>query len=80
MDAFSEMETEVVIAARGLPDARIAEELGIIRGDGRPPPGKRLPEDRGALQERAVRMALMEQWIEIGEITDAAESDDSSGG
>jgi DNA-binding NarL/FixJ family response regulator len=27
--AFSEMETEVVLAARGLPDARIAEELGI---------------------------------------------------
>jgi DNA-binding NarL/FixJ family response regulator len=25
--AFSEMETEVVIAARGLPDARIAEGL-----------------------------------------------------
>ncbi len=27
MGAFSEMETEVVIAARGLPDARIAEGL-----------------------------------------------------
>ena len=29
MGAFSEMETEVVLAARGLPDTRIAEELGI---------------------------------------------------
>lgn len=38
-----------------------------LRGDGQAPPGQRLPEDRVRSRSEAVRTALMEQWIGIGE-------------
>jgi DNA-binding NarL/FixJ family response regulator len=78
--ALSERETEVlVLAARGLPNARIGEELGISETTVK----RHLANVYGKIGVRsrseAVRMALMEQWIGIGEIT-SVDGDGSSGG
>ncbi len=80
MGVFSGMETEVMLAARGLPDARIAEELGISEVTVERHLANVYQKVEVRSRSEAVRMALKEQWIEIGEITDAADSDDSSGG
>jgi DNA-binding NarL/FixJ family response regulator len=79
--ALSERETEVVVlAARGLPNGRIAEELHISEATVK----RHLANvyERLGVHSRseAVRMALMEQWIGIGEITSAADGNGSSGG
>jgi two-component system nitrate/nitrite response regulator NarL len=79
--ALSERETEVVVlAARGFPNARIAEELHISEATVK----RHLANvyERLGVHSRseAVRMALMEQWIGIGEITSAADGNGSSGG
>jgi DNA-binding NarL/FixJ family response regulator len=74
-DDFSERETEVlVLAARGLSNDRIAGHLHLA-----PSTVKRhlaniyLKIGVGSRSE-AVRMALMEQWIGLSEITQEASS------
>ena len=68
--ALSERETEVlVLAARGLSNTRIAAELNLS-----PEKVKRhlanVYRKMGVnSRSEAVRMALLEQWIGIGEIT-----------
>jgi DNA-binding NarL/FixJ family response regulator len=79
--ALSERETEVVVlAARGLPNARIAEELGISEATVKRHLANVYQKIGVRSRSEAVRMALMEQWIGIGEITRAANGDGSSGG
>jgi DNA-binding NarL/FixJ family response regulator len=79
--ALSERETEVlVLVARGLSNEQIAEELHLA-----PSTVKRhlanVYEKVGVRsRSEAVRMALMEQWIGLSEITEAADGDGSSGG
>jgi DNA-binding NarL/FixJ family response regulator len=79
---LSERETEVVVlAARGLPNARIAEELGISEATVKRHLANIYQKIGVRSRSEAVRMALMEQWIGIGEITGAAaDGDGSSGG
>ena len=80
--ALSKRETEVlVLAARGLPNARIAEELGIPEATVKRHLANVYQKIGVRSRSEAVRMALMEQWIGIGEITSSADgSDGSSGG
>jgi DNA-binding NarL/FixJ family response regulator len=79
--ALSERETEVVVlAARGLPNARIAEELGISEATVKRHLANVYQKIGVRSRSEAVRMALMEQWIGIGEITRAADGGGSSGG
>ena len=79
--ALSERETEVVVlAARGLPNARIAEELGISEATVKRHLANVYQKIGVRSRSEAVRMALMEQWIGIREITRAADGDGSSGG
>ena len=79
--ALSERETEIlVLAARGLSNDRIAEELHLA-----PATVKRhlanVYEKIGVRsRSEAVRMALMEQWIGIGEITESSDGDGHPGG
>jgi two-component system nitrate/nitrite response regulator NarL len=81
MGALSERETEVVVlAARALPNARIAEELGISEATVKRHLANVYQKIGVRSRSEAVRMALMEQWIGIGEITGAANGDGSSGG
>ena len=79
--ALSERETEVVVlAARGLPNSRIGEELGISEATVKRHLANVYQKIGVRSRSEAVRMALMEQWIGIGEITRAADRDGSSGG
>ena len=79
--ALSERETEVVVlAARGLPNARIGEELNISEGTVKRHLANVYQKIGVRSRSEAVRMALMEQWIGLGEITGAADGDGSSGG
>ena len=79
--ALSERETEVVVlAARGLPNARIGEELNISEGTVKRHLANVYQKIGVRSRSEAVRMALMEQWIGIGEITGAADGDGSLGG
>src|SRR5215207_9942278 len=79
--ALTERETEIlVLAARGLSNERIAEELHLA-----PSTVKRhlanVYEKIGVRsRSEAVRMALMEQWIGIGEITESSDGDGHPGG
>jgi DNA-binding NarL/FixJ family response regulator len=78
--ALSERETEVVVlAARGLPNARIGEELGISEATVKRHLANVYQKIGVRSRSEAVRMALMEQWIGIGEITGAANGDGSLG-
>jgi DNA-binding NarL/FixJ family response regulator len=79
--ALSERETEVlVLAARGLPNSRIGEELGISEATVKRHLANVYQKIGVRSRSEAVRMALMEQWIGIGEITGAADGDGSLGG
>ena len=79
--ALSERETEVVVlAARGLPNARIGEELNISEGTVKRHLANVYQKIGVRSRSEAVRMALMEQWIGIGEITGATDGDGSLGG
>ena len=79
--ALSERETEVlVLAARGLPNARIGEELGISEATVKRHLANVYQKIGVRSRSEAVRMALMEQWIGLGEITGAADGDGSLGG
>jgi DNA-binding NarL/FixJ family response regulator len=79
--ALSERETEVlVLAARGLSNDQIAGELSLA-----PATVKRhlanVYEKIGVRsRSEAVRTALVEQWIGLGEITATADGDGSSSG
>ena len=77
--ALSERETEVVVlAARGLPNARIGEELNISEGTVKRHLANVYQKIGGRSRSEAVRMALMEQWIGLGEITSSVDRDGSS--
>ena len=79
--ALSERETEVVVlAARGLPNARIGEELNISEGTVKRHLANVYQKIGVRSRSEAVRMALMEQWIGLGEITGAADGDGYLGG
>ena len=79
--ALSERETEVlVLVARGLPNARIAKELGISEATIKRHLANVYQKIGVNSRSEAVRMALMEQWIGLGEITGAADGDGSLGG
>jgi DNA-binding NarL/FixJ family response regulator len=79
--ALSERETEVVVlAARGLPNARIGEELNISEGTVKRHLANVYQKIGVRSRSEAVRMALMEQWIGLGEITGATDGDGSLGG
>ena len=79
--ALSERETEVVVlAARGLPNSRIGEELNISEGTVKRHLANVYQKIGVRSRSEAVRMALMEQWIGLGEITGAADGDGSLGG
>jgi DNA-binding NarL/FixJ family response regulator len=76
MGALSERETEVVVlAARGLPNARIADELHVA--------GATVKRHLANIYEKVgvhsrtevVRTALVEQWIGIHEIATASSAD-----
>ncbi len=79
--ALSERETEVlVLAARGLSNDQIAEELHLAPATVKRHLANVYQKIGVGSRSEAVRMALMEQWIGIGEITGAANGDGSSGG
>ena len=79
MGALSERETEVVVlAARALPNARIAEELGISEATVKRHLANVYQKIGVRSRSEAVRMALMEQWIGLGEITSSVHRDGSS--
>ena len=78
--ALSERETEVlVLAARGLSNDQIAEELSLAPATVKRHLANVYQKIGVRSRSEAVRMALMEQWISIAEIT-SADGDGSSGG
>ena len=82
MGALSERETEVVVlAARGLPNARIAEELGVAEATVKRHLANIYEKVGVHSRTEIVRTALMEQWIGIHEITshESADGDGSDG-
>ena len=81
--ALSERETEVVVlAARGLSNARIARELHLADATVKRHLANVYQKIGVRSRSEAVRTALMEQWIGLGEITSsaAADSEDGSSG
>ena len=70
--ALSERETEVlVLAARGLSNDQIAEELSLAPATVKRHLANFYQKIGVRSRSEAVRMALMEQWIGIAEITSA---------
>ena len=68
--ALSERETEIVVlAARGLHNARIGEELGISEATVKRHLANVYQKIGVRSRSEAVRTALMEQWIGLQEIT-----------
>ena len=81
MGALSERETEIVVlVARGLPNSRIAAELDVSEATVKRHLANVYQKIGVRSRSEAVRMALMEQWIGLGEITSSADADGSSGG
>jgi DNA-binding NarL/FixJ family response regulator len=79
--ALSERETEVlVLVARGLSNDQIAEALHLAPSTVKRHLANVYEKVGVSSRSEAVRMALMEQWIGLGEITEAADGDGSSGG
>jgi DNA-binding NarL/FixJ family response regulator len=80
---LTERETEIVVlAARGLPNAQIAEELNLSEATVKRHLANVYAKIGVRSRSEAVRKALIEQWIGLGEITSAssADGDGSSGG
>ena len=78
--ALSERETEVlVLAARGLSNDQIAEELHLAPSTVKRHLANVYQKIGVRSRSEAVRTALMEQWIGLGEITEVADGDGSSG-
>ena len=79
--ALSERETEVlVLAARGLSNHQIATELNLAEATVKRHLANIYEKVGVRSRSEAVRMALMEQWIGIGEITEAADGHGTPGG
>ena len=79
--ALSERETEVlVLAARGRSNRLIADGLHISEGTVKRHLANVYQKIGVRSRSEAVRIALMEQWIGLHEITCAADSNGSSGG
>jgi DNA-binding NarL/FixJ family response regulator len=79
--ALSERETEVVVlAARGLPNCRIAAELYLSEATVKRHLANVYQKIGVHSRSEAVRMALMEQWIGLHEVTSAADGNGSWGG
>lgn len=77
---LSERETEIVVlAARGLSNRLIAGELNLSEATVKRHLANVYQRIGVGSRSEAVRMALMEQWIGIGEIT-SADGAGSSGG
>ena len=78
---LSERETEVlVLVARGLSNEQIAQELYLSESTVKRHLANIYVEIGVNSRSEAVRTALMEQWIGLSEITEAADGDGSSGG
>ena len=78
--SLSERETEIVVlAARGLSNNQIAQELNISEATVKRHLANVYEKIGVRSRSEAVRMALMEQWIGLSEIT-SADGDGSSGG
>jgi DNA-binding NarL/FixJ family response regulator len=78
--ALSERENEVlVLVARGLSNLQVATELGISEATIKRHLANVYQKIGVNSRSEAVRMALMEQWIGLGEITSSAERDGSDG-
>jgi DNA-binding NarL/FixJ family response regulator len=79
--ALSERETEVlVLVARGLSNLQVATELKLSEATIKRHLANVYQKIGVRSRSEAVRMALMEQWIGLGEITGAADGDGSLGG
>jgi DNA-binding NarL/FixJ family response regulator len=79
MGTLSERETEVlVLAARGLSNERIAEHLHLAPSTVKRHLANIYLKIGVRSRSEAVRMALMEQWIGLSEITQEASSTDGS--
>ena len=80
MGGLSERETEVlVLVGRGLSNDQIAQELYISPATVKRDLANVYEKVGVRSRSEAVRMALMEQWIGLTEITEAADGDGSSG-
>jgi DNA-binding NarL/FixJ family response regulator len=78
--ALSERETEIVVlAARGLSNRLIAEELHLSEATVKRHLANVYQRIGVNSRSEAVKMALMEQWIGLGEIT-SSDGNGSSGG
>ena len=78
--SLSERETEIVVlAARGCSNQQIAEELHLSEATVKRHLANVYQKIGVRSRSEAVRMALMEQWIGLAEIT-SADGDGSSGG
>jgi DNA-binding NarL/FixJ family response regulator len=79
--ALSERETEVlVLAARGFSNHQVATELNLAEATVKRHLANIYQKIGVRSRSEAVRTALMEQWIGIGEITEAADGDGTPGG
>jgi DNA-binding NarL/FixJ family response regulator len=79
--ALSEREIEIlVLAARGHSNERIAEELHLAPATVKRHLANVYQKIGVRSRSEAVRMALMEQWIGIGEITESSDGDVPPGG
>jgi DNA-binding NarL/FixJ family response regulator len=77
--ALSERETEVlVLVARGLSNLQVATELNLSEATVKRHLANVYQKIGVRSRSEAVRMALMEQWIGIGEITSSVHRDGSS--
>lgn len=77
MGDLSERETEVlVLVARGLSNRQIAQELNLAEATVKRHLANVYEKVGVGSRSEAVRMALMEQWIGLTEITEAAHSPD----
>ncbi len=84
MGALTERETQIVVlAARGLSNARIAVELNISEATVKRHLANVYQKIGVGSRSEAVRMALLEQWIGLEQLTSSADGssgDGSSGG
>jgi ATP/maltotriose-dependent transcriptional regulator MalT len=79
--ALSERESEVlVLVARGLSNLQVATELNISEATIKRHLANVYQKIGVNSRSGAVRMALMEQWIGLGEITSSVDRDGSSEG
>jgi DNA-binding NarL/FixJ family response regulator len=77
--ALSERETEVlVLVARGLSNLQVATELNLSEATVKRHLANVYQKIGVRSRSEAVRMALMEQWIGLGESTSSVDRDGSS--